>query len=112
MGKEVVKINKDIISRAIENILLPLVDFTFMLKELNEIIYEQVRYGQITVIPDGPKPLIFAMSLVALLNEANDVTCLHIMRNETLATSGSSKIPVTARENKIFGFEYVFKGIW
>ena len=68
---------------------------------MNEIIIEQTREGQIIIIPDGPKPLIFAMSLSSILaNIDDDITCLHINRNELLI---NNKVKVLARENEIYG---------
>ena len=78
-------------------------------KKMNEIIIEQTREGQIIIIPDGPKPLIFAMSLSSILTDVDDdITCLHINRNELLA---DNKVKVLARENEIYGVKISINNI-
>lgn len=99
--KEIEDINQDIIRRSSASIALPLTDFVQILKKLNGIIFEQTRDGQIVIIPDGPKPLIFAMSILPLLvNIDEGITCLHIIRNERIT---GNKINVFAKENAIYG---------
>lgn len=103
---EIEQVNKDILRRATASVALPINDFVYMMQKMNEIIIEQTRDGQVIVIPDGPKPLIFAMSLSSVLaNIDDDITCLHINRNEFLA---DKKVKVQARENKIYGVSMRF----
>lgn len=98
---EIEDVNQDIIRRASASVALPINDFVYILQKMNEIILEQTREGQIIIIPDGPKPLIFAMSLSSVLVDVyDDITCLHINRNELLA---DNKVQVSARENEIYG---------
>lgn len=98
---EIEEVNQDIIRRSSASVALPINDFVYILQKMNEIIIEQTREGQIIIIPDGPKPLIFAMSLSSILaNIDDDITCLHINRNELLA---KNKVKVLARENEIYG---------
>jgi len=104
---EVEYINKDIIRRAAVSVVLPVDNFVFMLSKLNEIIHEQTTNGQVILIPDGPKPIIFVMSLISLLVDIEDaVTCLHVKRNQNIS---NNKISVIARKNEIFGVKLVFK---
>ena len=63
-------------------IALHLNDFEFMVSKMCETANELLPSGDIILIPDGPKPLIFAMSLVPLMIEKNGITCLHITRNK------------------------------
>jgi hypothetical protein len=104
--KEVEKINEDIIRRATVSVALPMNDFIYILGKTREIIFEHTYNEQIVVIPDGPKPLIFAMSLASLLNQDDDVTCLHINRNETIAAVEQNKVRVVPRKNEIYGMKY------
>lgn len=98
---EIEKVNQDIIRRSSASVALPINDFVYILQKMNEIIIEQTCEGQIIIIPDGPKPLIFAMSLSSVLADIDDdITCLHINRNELLA---DNKVKVLARENEIYG---------
>lgn len=97
---EIEHINEDIIRRASVSIAFPIDDFVSIMKKLNEVILEQVNDGQIVIIPDGPKPLILAMSLASLLAGVEDgITCLHVNRSEQLE---NNKIPVSALENIVY----------
>ena len=106
---EIEEVNQDIIRRASASVALPINDFVYILQKMNEIIIEQTRDGQIIIIPDGPKPLIFAMSLSSILADIDDdITCLHINRNELLA---DNKVKVIARENEIYGVKILINNI-
>lgn len=96
---EIENVNRDIIRRASASVALPLDDFPHIIQTLNEIILEQTRNGQVVVIPDGPKPLIFAMSISSILAENDEITCLHINRNQHL---DDNKVEVSALENEIY----------
>lgn len=52
-----------------------------MVDKLCELVYDQMQSGQVIIIPDGPKPLIMAMSLIPDIVKKDGVTCLHISRN-------------------------------
>ena len=106
---EIEDVNQDIIRRASASVALPINNFVYILQKMNEIIIEQTRDGQIIIIPDGPKPLIFAMSLSSILaNIADNITCLHINRNELLI---DNKVNVSACENKIYGVRVLIDNI-
>lgn len=106
---EIEDVNQDIIRRSSASVALPINDFVYILQKMNEIIIEQTREGQIIIIPDGPKPLIFAMSLSSVLADIDDdITCLHINRNALLA---DNKVKVSARENEIYGVKIVIDNI-
>ena len=73
--------NAPIISRAAMNLTLQLNDFSFMTSKLCELTNELLLAGDVILIPDGPKPLIFALSLVPDLVKKPGVVCLHVSRN-------------------------------
>lgn len=75
------QVNTPIFSRAAITVPLHIDNFEFMLSKLCETAYELLPAGDVILIPDGPKPLIFAMSLVPDFVNRNGVTCLHITRN-------------------------------
>lgn len=79
--ENVLEINHSIISRAMLSVSLHMDDFFFMLSKLCELANEFLPIGDVILVPDGPKPLIFAISLVPELLQKPGVTCLHIMRN-------------------------------
>lgn len=75
------QVNDPILSRAAMSIALHIEDFEFMVSKLCDTANELLSAGDVILIPDGPKPLIFAMSLVPDLIEKQGITCLHIKRN-------------------------------
>lgn len=77
----VVNLNKSIISRAARAYSLQMDDFVLMLSNLCELSNGYVVSGDVILVPDGPKPLIFAMSLVTYFVDKPGITCLHMTRN-------------------------------
>ena len=75
-------VNEQVISRANMEISLQIDDFSFMISKLCEIAKEFLPLGDVIFVPDGPKPLIFAMSMIPLLLKKPGVTCLHVSRNK------------------------------
>ena len=75
------QVNDQILSRAAISLSLNIEDFEFMVSKLCDITNELLPVGDVVLIPDGPKPLIFALSLVPDLVRKQGVTCLHISRN-------------------------------
>lgn len=74
-------VNNPILYRAAMVLALHIDDFSFMVSKLCETANELLPLGDIILIPDGPKPLIFAISLVPNLINKSGITCLHISRN-------------------------------
>ena len=95
----VIEINHSIISHANMLISLRMDDFEFMIAKLCEIANEYVSEGDIIFVPDGPKPLIFAESLIPLVLDKKGISCLHIKRN----TRYFNPVEVLPTEN-IIGF--------
>ena len=77
----VISINKEIRPYANMFVTLQMDDFEFMVAKLCEIANEYVSDGDVVFVPDGPKPLIFAESLVPTILNNNGISCLHIIRN-------------------------------
>lgn len=98
------KANAQIISRAALSLILPLNDFSFMTSKLCEITNELRLAGDVILIPDGPKPLIFALSLVPDFVNQPGVVCLHVSRNN----KHFEPVDVKATGN-VFGFCIVDK---
>ena len=63
------------------SVALHIEDFEFMVSKLCDTTNELLPAGDVILIPDGPKPLIFALSLVPNLVRKHGITCLHITRN-------------------------------
>lgn len=81
IDENVHRANSQIIGQAVSEISFHMEDFSFMVAKLCEIASEYLPLGDIVFVPDGPKPLIMAMSLVPLVLKKEGVTCLHVSRN-------------------------------
>lgn len=81
-GKNVNILNQQVRSKALNELSFYFDDFSFMFSKLCEIANEYSSIGSVVFVPDGPKPLIFAMSLVPLYLGKEGVSCLHVYRNE------------------------------
>lgn len=80
--ENIVSINESIISRADYSISFHLDNFSFMVAKICEVANEHLPLGDVIIIPDGPKPLIFALSLAGeLLKEKQGITCMQILRS-------------------------------
>ena len=75
-------VNVSVLARSAMTLSLHVDDFEFMVSKMCETANELVSTGDVILIPDGPKPLIFAMSLVPYLLNKVGITCLHITRNK------------------------------
>ena len=95
------EINKKIIGRSLLSVALPIDNFSGMVDKMCELVYGQVPNSQVIMVPDGPKPLIMAMSLIPEMTKKDGVTCLHVSRN----TEHYSRIDVVPRKNEIYGFQ-------
>lgn len=82
--KNIRTINARIIPQASLCTYLPINNFEFMLAKLREIAQENYKNGGVVFVPDGPKPLILAMSIVPEFFSEPGVTCLQIKHNEKI----------------------------
>ena len=80
--ENILEINESIISRADYSLTFHLDNFSFIVAKICEVINENLPLGDVVLIPDGPKPLIFALSLSAkLLEEKKGLICMQILRS-------------------------------
>ena len=83
---------------------LPLDNFEGMVDKLCGLAYDLLlKNAQVIFIPDGPKPLIMAMSIVPQLINRPGITCLHIASN----TNYYPRVAIQPRDNEIFGFQLI-----
>lgn len=80
-AENIKRINSDLLSKVAMAVALRLDDFSFMVSKLRDMANELLSTGDVILVPDGPKPLIFAISLISDLLNKNGLTCLHIARN-------------------------------
>ena len=81
MRRKLRNINKKSIDQAISSHQFLIDDFSFMVAKLCEITNEYLAIGDVILVPDGPKPLIMAMSLIPQLLNKKGVVCIHVSRN-------------------------------
>ena len=79
--QNIIDANENLMSQAAMVVSLDISDFSFMLTKLREIVKEQTRTSDVVIVPDGPKPLILAMSLIPDLIKENGITCIHAKRD-------------------------------
>ena len=79
--KNIFKANSMLIDKSAINISFDIKDMEYMIIKLKETVNEHIYSSDVIIIPDGPKPLILAMSIVSILINKEGVTCLHIKRN-------------------------------
>ncbi len=97
---EIKQRNENILVRSIMSLALPLESFNSILSKIIGLIYELKNHGDVVLIPDGPKPLILAMSIIPkILNEVGIVS-LHVSRN----IDAFSEVKVIANGN-VHGFQ-------
>lgn len=82
MKENVCEANSQILSDASIYMTMDIGDFSFMFSKLCEIAYEYLSIGDVIFAPDGPKPLIMAMSMVVSHIQCPGVTCIQILENE------------------------------
>lgn len=100
--EQVHKVNKRILQSASLTVSLPMNNFEGMVDKLCGLTYDLLsKDAQVIFIPDGPKPLIMAMSLIPDLINKPGITCLHI----SSSTSYYPQVLIRPRENEIFGFQ-------
>ena len=75
-------INEQIIAQSRMSVSLHVEDFESMIYKLKEVVLDFVEVGDIVLVPDGPKPLIMAMSLIPEIVGIPGISCLHVSRNK------------------------------
>lgn len=81
MEQRVQEVNLKVLERAVSSVSLFTDDFSFLVARLCEMANEYLPLGDVVFVPDGPKPLIMAMSLVPQIINKEGVVCMHVSRN-------------------------------
>lgn len=72
--------NKDIISAADHVFTVDMRDFAYTYSRIAGAIREFHQLGDVIIVPDGPKPLILASSLIPGMSENAGIVCFHVSR--------------------------------
>lgn len=70
--------NTEIIAGSIEVSEVAVDNFTEILATLSDAVRKASAQGDVALVPDGPKPLILAMSIIPTLLELPGVFCWHV----------------------------------
>lgn len=97
----VLEVNKNTIEQAEMVMSIQLTDIKYMISKISSIVKELSvgAENDVILVPDGPKPLIFIMSMMPWLSGERGIVCMHILRNN----KNFKKINVSA-QGKIIGF--------
>jgi hypothetical protein len=74
--------NADILRQANLTFTAPLNDFNAAFTRLCSIANEFKELGDVVFVPDGPKPLVLASSLVPLAIQTTGTVCFHVSRRK------------------------------
>jgi hypothetical protein len=72
--------NRDILLACQHTLTLPLNDIVKCIARLRDVTLDFLHHGDVILVPDGPKPLILAASLIPLMQPGPGITCFHIRR--------------------------------
>lgn len=74
------KIHADLLSQTRLECSLPLNDFSYAFSKICAMATEFRSLGDVVLVPDGPKPLIFACSLAPMFLRKSGIVCFHVSR--------------------------------
>lgn len=75
--------NHEVLAVANHVFSVPIQDFIFTYSKIAATVSEFLTLGDVILVPDGPKPLILAASLVPLRLARTGVLCFHVTRRKT-----------------------------
>lgn len=104
--ERVINENSDLLNAAHHRIKLPLASFETAFTRLRGVTQEFRSSGDVILIPDGPKPLVLAASLVPLTVAQPGVTCLHVRRRSRKPEAALDVTPAAVP----FGAELIVGG--
>lgn len=100
--KRVESDNKDILSAADHVFTVDMRDFAYAYSRIAGVVREFHQLGDVILVPDGPKPLILASSLVPEVLRQAGIVCFHVSRRRN-QQSEPVNVDATAAA---FGFSF------
>jgi hypothetical protein len=76
------KDNRIVLSAANYTFTVPIHDFVLAYSKIAAVASDFRDFGDVILVPDGPKPLILAASLVPLRLGRKGITCFHVKRRK------------------------------
>lgn len=114
---KVKEINEYIMAQSTQALPLDITDIETMIAQLSGCVYQKkAAQNDVVMIPDGPKPLIFTMSMIPWLIGEPGVCCLHFKRNnsdfkpENVKPLDNNTSPDFTDTEHIIGFSITEKG--
>lgn len=76
--------NREALNAAAYTFTIPLDDFAVAFSKLVSVVNQFRTAGDVVIVPDGPKPLVLASSLVPLVREEpTGVVCFHVAKRQS-----------------------------
>ena len=72
--------NVDVLRSSDARFIVPIADFLSIFSTIRSKVIQYTRFGDVVLVPDGPKPLVMASSLIPLTIEEKGVSCFHVRR--------------------------------
>jgi hypothetical protein len=99
--QRVIEDNRDIIAAATLVFTVPISDFGLAFGRIASMARQFVKDGDVILVPDGPKPLVLASSLVPGFLDRDGIVSLHVKRRKIGETGKVNVRPA----GEIYGFQ-------
>ena len=75
--------NQEALDAAAYTFTVPVDDFATTFSRIRSVVFQFRVLGDVVIVPDGPKPLVFASSLVPFtIEEVSGVVCFHVSKRK------------------------------
>lgn len=92
--------NRDLLAAARHEFCVAVDDFPETLSKIADVVRDSARLGDVILVPDGPKPLVLASSLIPNLFGVAGIVSLHVRRRKDLGVPWLDVKPT----GQVFGF--------
>ncbi len=75
--------NREVLDAASFTFTVPVTDFAAAFSKIRSAVFQFRELGDVVIVPDGPKPLVFASSLVPMtIDDVSGVVCFHVSKRK------------------------------